>query len=207
MSNQEAPAKAEKSLSPGEKLAAYLQAMDVGNRAFKNGDLDEARDAFAEAAALRPEMFQPHLMLGTVLRSQGDIIGALDAFQAALDLQPKNSDLLCQIGELLYANHLYEEALAVFSEAVIADDRYTTAICGLADVLSVMGQHDAACSLLRPAIEREPVRPELWSSMGTACHKAGDLENAVTFYEEALRLLPGIEPANSNLGLLKQASH
>lgn len=194
-------------LTPGERLAAYMKAMDVGNRALRSGELSLAGDSFAEAAQLRPEMFQPHIMLGTVLRSKDDFVGALDAFQNALRLQPKNADLLCQIGEMLYSQKLYVEALVAFNEAVISDDRYTTAICGLAEVLTVLDQHAEALDLLRAAVEREPKRPELWSSLGVLCHKAGNAQLAEVFYDEALRLLPDIEPAKGNLELIRQTRH
>lgn len=194
-------------LTPGQKLSAYMVAMDNGNRAYREGDFEVAAPAFAEAAALRPEMFQPHLMLGMTLRAKDDILGALTAFQGALDLQPKNSDLLCQIGELLYSKQLYREALTVFSEAVMSDDRYSFAICGMADVLATMGEYDVALELLKPAIEREPLRPELWTSLGIVCHKGGNLESAAIFYEEAIRLQPGVEPATENLALIRSAKN
>lgn len=211
MSGQEAPATdveaIKKNMTPGEKLMFYMQAMDAGSRAFMNGDLDLAHESFVKAVDLRPEMFQPNLMLGTVLRAKDDMIGALNAFDNALKLQPKNADLLCQIGEMLYSSKLYNESLALFSEAVMADDRYTAAICGLAQVLSTLGAFKDAQILLRSAIERDSTRAELWSSLGTSCHYQNDFENATIFYQEALRLLPDIEPAKSNLELINQTKH
>ena len=71
------------------------------------------------------------------------------------------------------------------------------------------GDHAAAVTYIRQAVERVPDQPVLRNNLGDALHKAGDLSGAVVQLQRALALRPDYAGAHMNLGavLSKTADH
>lgn len=180
-------------------LNDYLDLMERGDRARFDGDYMAAIEMYLQASEMRPNMFQPYMLMGQLLHRLGLRMEALDAFKKAYELQSDNAQVMTYIAEIVFQAGDAEGAKGILCDALMANDRYVPAICALSDLLAREEQYDKAIDLLSPAIEELPTDAELWVALGTVMHAKGDLENARTFYEEGLRIDPENNVARHNL--------
>jgi tetratricopeptide (TPR) repeat protein len=117
----------------------YKDALRTGHIAAVRGRLDEAAEAYAEAAALAPDRPLPHACLGRVLLRQERLDEALGAFGVALHCAPRDEVALTGRADALVAAGRQVEAAGVLDL--------------LADTQEVAGRLPDACDTVRRALE------------------------------------------------------
>jgi len=100
-------------------LAGVEEAM--GNLCFAQGNLDDARRHFAQAAALRPELPGAHAGLGQVHAALGEPAEAAPCFRRALELDPQLTHAHVNLGNALASLGRTAEALASYDAALALD--------------------------------------------------------------------------------------
>jgi tetratricopeptide (TPR) repeat protein len=180
-------------------LADYVGAIKRGDTLMAQRDFALAAETFAEASAIRPEMYEAHYKLGNAYLASEQLLDAMHAFQKAYDRQPQEIELLLRISEICYRIGDYEKAAILLSELLTINDRYLPALCILPELLMRIGKIDDALELLKKAIPEQPHIPELWLAAGIACHYKDDKARAKIFYEYALSLNPKLHIAEHNL--------
>lgn len=128
---------------------------------------------FEKLTKLQPAVPAPHYNLGLARLNMGDGVGAEKAFRQVLHLNPDHPKAQIQLG-----NSLMEQARAGDSSKM-----------------------QAAASVYRKALPRNPRNPELKFNLAFALARIGDEAAALTQYAEVLRLEPKFPQAEFFLGI------
>ena len=147
-----------------------------------------------------PDVADPLLKLGTVLRTQGKFDEAIEAFRQAVRASPSIALNHVYLGALLHERGRFEEAAAAYREAIRLKPDYAEALSNLGTALCDLGRPDEAVRLQREAIRLKPGLATAHGNLGAALYDLGRLEEAVAAYRQAIRLAPDLDFAHGNLG-------
>lgn len=87
-----------------------------------------------------------------------------------------------------YGAGQYDEAGQLCRQALARDPADAKATALLAAAEDALGRHAAAATLFRSLCEREPASPLHWANLGTALRAAGEYDQALDAYHQAMRL-------------------
>ena len=94
-------------LRNGESAEAHLM---LGSAKMQVKDFAGARDEFAKAVALNPNLPDVHVLYAQALQVTGDPDGALKEFKAELAVDPYNFDSNLEMGVLVRQDQKFDEA-------------------------------------------------------------------------------------------------
>ena len=134
-----------------------------------------------------------------------DFSGALACYEAALKIDPDNPDYANNIGRLAHQMGRGEVAEKLFRLALQLRPDFIDGFNNLACTLRDQMRYDEAIALLRQGLAIDTASPLLWNTLGTVVAERGEVELAMTFYAEALRLDPTLAKARYNLSHSRQA--
>ena len=144
----------------------------MGNLALRSGDLGTAEAALRRAIELRPSLGEAHRDLGAVLRRQGRLDEAIVELRRAAELLPDNAEIHFMLGQALKKAGKNDEAV---QESLLFQQRS------------------------KKAADRDLVNS--YVAEGTKQLQAGQVEEAITKLQQALRLDPENASASYNYGL------
>ncbi|MEO0393597.1 MAG: tetratricopeptide repeat protein [Pseudomonadota bacterium] len=174
----------------GSAVDASMEHLEKAQKASEEGDNARAIVDYEAAVMLRPNMFHPHMMLGKIMLNGNQTAEALKHFSRAHELQPENLHVLNGIAEVMLRLGDVEAAKGIACEAIAVDDAHAPSICLLANILAGDGEYDDAINLLQCAVEEQPEEWSFWHTIALIQMDRGDSDNALIFFEEALRLNP-----------------
>ena len=170
-------------------------------RALKH--LDESRPE-AAADLARQALAQDRASVGALrvlalaAEASGDLTGALSAYEDALTLDPGDPALLRGLARIALDLGMAPVADAFSRQVLSGNPDDSEAVCLLSRALASQGQGDGAVEVLSTHLSERPESPEAWNALGVLVADRGDLAAAETFFDEALRLAPGLTPARFN---------
>lgn len=174
----------------GTVLEAYMQHVKNAEDATEVGDVARAVIEYEAAVMMRPNMFQPHMMLGELMIQRGDNGEAFRHFSKAYELQPENVYVLINLAELMVRFGEIEQAKGIVCDAIAIDDENAPAICLLANLLAYEKDFEQATTLLQCAIDNDPEEWSFWHTIAMIQLDQEDPKNAKIFFDEARRLNP-----------------
>ena len=119
----------------------------------------------------------------------GDFVNSLKCYEKALALSPDNLNIANDLGRLAYRGQMFDLAEKFFGFVLAVDENDFEAINNMASTLRELSRlSDDAIELLRPTLEKHPEQPQLWNTLGTIVNAKGDIDTALIFYDEAIRL-------------------
>ena len=120
---------------------------------------------------------------------------------ARCSCSPDQAEIANDLGRLAYRMGMKEEAEKLFAHYLLRCTRATRrrpttwpAPCATRCASS------EAIETLRPAIYANPDNALLWNTLGTVLAEQGEMEQAMIFFDEALRLDPDFAKARYNRG-------
>jgi cytochrome c-type biogenesis protein CcmH/NrfG len=105
-------------LRNGDSAEAHLM---MGSAKMNVADFAGARDEFAKAVALNPDLPQVHVLYAQALQLTGDSDQSLKQFKAELAVDPFNFESNLQIGAMLRQEQNYDEAIQYFARLLRPD--------------------------------------------------------------------------------------
>lgn len=129
-------------------------------------------------------------VLAIAREKTGDFVSSMRAYEAALKLLPDHGQVAGDLGRLAYRMDMPEIAAKFFAHYRIARPDCVEAVNNLACALRDLNRCAEAIDLLKPAIMEDQAQPILWNTLGTVMCSLGDGQQALTFFDEALRLAP-----------------
>ncbi|MBU4435406.1 MAG: flagellar protein FlbA [Alphaproteobacteria bacterium] len=129
-------------------------------------------------------------VLAIAREKTGDFVSSMRAYEAALKLLPDHGPLAGDLGRLAYRMDMPELAAKFFAHYRLARPDCIEAVNNLACALRDLNQCAEAIDILRPAILQDQSQPLLWNTLGTVMCSMGDGKQALTFFDEALRIDP-----------------
>ncbi|WP_419255365.1 tetratricopeptide repeat protein [Caulobacter sp. ErkDOM-YI] len=129
-------------------------------------------------------------VLAIAREKNGDFVSSMRAYEAALQLLPDHGPVAGDLGRLAYRMDMPELAAKFFAHYRLARPDCVEATNNLACALRDLNQCSEAIDILRPTIMADQSQPILWNTLGTVMCSLGDGQQALTFFDEALRLAP-----------------
>jgi Tfp pilus assembly protein PilF len=158
----------------------------LGLSAWKNGDLDQARDAFEESLALDSTNVKTLLNLGRVLLEQGQPQEALVRIEAAVALDSGSAEVYRMRGRVENALGRPDSAEASYRLALSIDPNDSWSMNNLGLLLIDEGRDAEALMPLARAVELRPESPAFANNLGVALERTGHAGSAAVAYRSAL---------------------
>lgn len=162
----------------------------LGETLAAKNELDAAIDAYKKSIAINPEFFWSHHCLGQTLFWQGKLDEAIISARQALKIEPDRAVFHFQLG--LYLEHKYEldSAIAAYSQALKLEPDYVEAHQSLEAVLARKSKlpEDLSQRELAKNIEIGNIDLSSLISQGKYLIEKGDIENAITIFQQGIEL-------------------
>ncbi len=173
-------------LAPNNPVIQY----NLGGALFSRGRYDEAAQEFNRSLAQKADVAPAHASLASayIMTNQWD--PARTACEDALKLDPKNPEAHFVNARLMMHDRKLNDALMEFRLASQLDPKMVPAFTWMGVVLKELGQLDASLDAHRKAIDLLPTAGALHANYANALVACGDLENAISEYDQAIALDP-----------------
>jgi tetratricopeptide (TPR) repeat protein len=181
---------------------AARAAYDRGVEFNKQQRIDEAREQFAEAVMLNPDVHQYHqaFFLTNLALRRGP--QAIAFYQELVRKQPGSAVVHYWLGRLHLQGQSLDEAAREFEEAGRLAPKDEHAWISLGHVYLRMGQDEKALVAYRRANELAPRVAVVHAGLGTIHFNRNEFEQAEAEFNEALLLDPSLTEARYNLSLI-----
>ncbi|MGA0604516.1 tetratricopeptide repeat protein [Phenylobacterium sp. VNQ135] len=186
-----------------EGSAALLRrAADADRRK----DFAAAAQLAGKAAAVDPRNVEAWRIAGAFREKQGDLAGALEAYEQALSLSPQDAGLARAMARL--ASFLDIPALAeqFLLHARTLDPGSVEIANDLAVAWCAQMRFSDAVELLRESLTANPGAALLWNTLGCVLFEQGQAGQSLVFFDEAIRLEPGMHTAHFNRANARKAA-
>jgi tetratricopeptide (TPR) repeat protein len=179
---------------------------DRGLAAFRAGNYSSAVALFAEAEAASPGATDALLYRAKSLIHLDDFNGAERNLRSYLASHPASSDALFTLGFVLHRQNLPAESLAAYTNAarVATPTSDDLKIVGLDYVL--LDDYSDAIKWLEKSVSMDPRNVDAWYCLGRADQTIAHIDEARRAFQKVLDLDPQNVKAESNLGLIYEAS-
>ena len=171
-----------------DRADSYEAWFNLGLAYQKTGRMDQAGNAYREAAKLRPQAPEANAHLGVLLQERGDLAGARRACEAALAAAPDSPGLLWNLALLAEREGRAEEAEQHFTKLVGLKPDWEDAAYRLGFCSSSVAITPPPWIASRSHKQRGTVEALL--NLGLACWKFQDLDTAAQTFERILSLQP-----------------
>jgi predicted O-linked N-acetylglucosamine transferase (SPINDLY family) len=173
---------------------------NLGNVAFRLGDMRRAIDCFQRSVALDPHSVETQNNLGRALLAAGRADDAARALRRAIELKPGDNFAAINLGRALSRLGQHAEAVRCCLTAVNSCTMDADARTVLGNALLAAGDPAAAIEHLAVAAQLRPNDPDAHYNLGSALLAQGQLHGAATSLGVARRLRPDHVPTLINLG-------
>jgi protein O-GlcNAc transferase len=187
---------------PRGRLKSADAAFHARYAAEQSGDLAAARKQFEKVVLLAPDMAEGHTALGSVLVQLGQYRPAIHELVRALTL--KAGDRTAQINLAVAYEQLgdHEKSLALFrSLDRSAAPLPVTAVILYVRALAATRQTELAIAKTQSALAGAPENPALHDMLGSLEAQQEKWNDALSQFQEAVRLDPNFGEAHLHLGL------
>lgn len=197
--SREALARLQGEISSVKAMRNALRHLKKGLLYANQNKFKEAETAALEAIKHDKSIVYSWHLLGIARDKLGDRAGALDAYEKALALGPESPEIANDLGRLAYRMEMWPQAEALFRHCLALKPNAPEASNNLAALLRRHARNQEAIDVLRASLMAHPGEAILWVTLGTILGDQGELDQAETFYTEALRLHPDYAKSLHNL--------
>jgi protein O-GlcNAc transferase len=185
-----------------EAIAAEPQSAelhdDLGSLYAQHKDWLNAKEAFAAALRINPNLAVAHLHLGLTLLTQQQP-GGLEELAKAYQLAPDNPEIAFEFGSELAGAGQDEQAIPILRHALDLDPSSTAATYQLGLALQRTSAPQDAIPLLQKAAAADPKNPDVLTNLGMALCQVQQAKDAVPILQRAASLAPENVTAHQNL--------
>ena len=165
------------------------------------GRTGPAIDKFQKALALDPDLPEGDLNLATVFFQEAQMESAEAALKRALSIDPYDAAAYDLMGRVLTRKNEMSMALYSFQKATHLRPDYGPYLYNYALALAGAERLDEARTQARAAVNADPDLAEGHVLLGGLLEKDQRLAEAVSEYQQAVKLDPGFSLAQLDLGL------
>jgi tetratricopeptide (TPR) repeat protein len=184
--------------APREEAASAWSI--IGIATARLGQSGAAVDALRQASKLDPRREEHWLNLTRELMDLNRYAEAISAAQEALNSNPESYALHLRLGAAYLASDRYSDSESIFRRLVAAGDPLPTGYVGLAQVLLRTGRAEEAASELAGAGKKLGPNFLISYFQGLALDRAARPAEAISAFQDAIRLNPSSSEAHLGLG-------
>lgn len=190
----------------GDVSVAAGAAFTEGMTEYRAGNIDTAKEKFAEAVDLDPTMVNAALMLGNIALQEGDTDRAAAVIAKVLEVDPGNSNALMINYDIARASGDSGATRAALDALIEADPEWAANdLFNHAVELFNNDEMEGAASALAKVVEANPEDARARYLLGMASYNLGDMETARQQLEAFLELAPNDPDAALAREMLKYA--
>jgi tetratricopeptide (TPR) repeat protein len=164
------------------------------------GDLEQAIANYEQAIALDPSNDIPYIRQSRLLIYTRDTSRAVARGAQAVLLNPTSAENLAYYCRALDWDGLYDQAFSACSCAAEIDPNYAESYAFISEVYSDLGDGLSARTTAQQALDANFQSMDAHHNMGYALETLGRYEEAVDYYENAVKLAPMLAPAYVSAG-------
>ncbi len=164
----------------------------LGLITLQKGELQNAKEFLEAAVRIQPNAFR-WIALGNCYQSYREFSQAVDAYENALAAGCNIAPLHNNLGYALQKLGKWENAIASYQNALEIQPDCREAYVNLGNALYAQGQLSE---------DKRPLYSQLNHQLGLECKQAGDLKNAIAYYQQAIALNPVNWELYYNLGIV-----
>jgi tetratricopeptide (TPR) repeat protein len=165
---------------------------------LREHDSKGASEWALKALGYDPESGYGWYVLAIAQEKAGDFAASVQCYEKALALLPNEAEICNDLGRLAYRLGMLTVAEKLFHRYLVQRPGAVEGVNNLACCFRDQMRYDEAVELLRPMIYAEPHHVMLWNTLGTVLVEQGHMPEAITFFDEALRLDPDPVKARYN---------
>jgi tetratricopeptide (TPR) repeat protein len=168
--------------------------------------LREAGDSYGRALKLNPDDPNTNMNLGLVHLYQGKTDEAAELCERATLLDPDSAAAHSNLGVALDARGEFARAEAAYRRSLDLDPDNTTTLLNLGTNLMQQNKAREAVDIMATVVKRQDT-PLHRKRYGDALAKAGQKDQAIAQYREAIKLDPKYYPAMNEIGFSRIAEY
>lgn len=174
----------------------------VGRARFQLGEVKQAAEHFAAAAALQPQSADAQNNLGIAFSGLGRNSEAAACFARATAIDPNSANAFNNLGFTLNATGRKQEALTALNSALHLNPNYADAYNNRGIVLYELDCTDEAIADYTRALTLNPNLAKAHNNLGNALAHLGYVNEAIAAFQRCLALDPNFAGAANNLGVV-----
>lgn len=182
----------------GEEAARVWSVIGIAKARL--GQSGASIEAFRKASKLDSHREEHWLNLTRELMESNHYAEAISAAQEAVHWNPQSYTLNLRLGAAYLASDRYSESETIFRQLIAAGDPLPTSYVGLAQVLLRTGRAEEAVSELADAGRKLGPNFLISYFQGLALDRAARPADAISAFQEAIRLTPDSSEAHLALG-------
>jgi len=204
---------AQAAVQDADALKRADTAFRAGYAAMQSGNSEQAREQFAEAARLAPQIPEGHEALGEVLMELKRPAEAVPELETALKLKPADQAIESSLAVAYARSGDTAKAIPQFSAAYQTSQQagaqpVDAEFClSYARALAAAGQSAAAVGLFQAAVDRGAATADVFDAIGSLYAQSADWAHARPEFERALSIDGTFVPARIHLGVLQRQVH
>ena len=160
---------------------------------------NEALSEYKKAEELNPKNTNTKINMAALYQEQKKYDLALNIYDEILKIQPSNKDLLIYKAECLNALNRKEEAIDTYKTILKIDPQNTAVRTDLFALIKDDMPQEDILSFLYQNILNSPKDASAYYEFAYELHKAGKIDDAITYYKQAIKFEPENVEAYINL--------
>lgn len=168
------------------QTSALQSALETGNKAMRDGRLEEAAQNFTRVTQLSPKFAEGHFNLGLVQLQQGNLDAAIASLQHSLTLRPRLRGANLFLGIAQYRKNDYPKAIQSLKREVQIDPRNPQVLMWLGVAQLAQGDAVGAATTLDKAADLKPDDVDILYHRGRA-----HMLISKASYEQMYKVAPG----------------
>ena len=185
---------------------AFQQAETARETARDEAARQGSAELYQKALKLRPAFPAAHVGLARVLLDLNDTNGALAEIEAARRSRPAFAEASAVEGRIYRETGQTEDAIGAFNRAIRESHGFQPeAHVGLGRTYEEKGQYDLAAREFDIALKQlSDTEPIIYQLLGAVYERTGNNREAITAYENYLRLAPNGAQASAVKSIIEQ---
>ena len=177
--------------------------MNLGATYSEMGQYEKAIEYTRKAIALQPGLAAAHRNLGAIYQRTGQLAKAIAELKQAVALEPQDPTAYGNLGAVYCDVGQFDEAIECLKEAIRLKPDYGLAYANLGYAYRSLSRYRLAIEHLEKALEMQGDRPNAMTylNIGDTYYAMGELEKAIPYYQNRIRLNPDHATAHLLLGL------